>query len=61
MDIHKLIGEEVLVLWISRPSMKWCWCWWGEEGSHEPTLIIYIYGTLLFMHLITLATFNDLH
>lgn len=61
MDIHELFGEEVLVLWISRPSMKWCWCWWGAGGSHEPTLIIYIYGSLLFMHLITLATFNDWH
>lgn len=25
MDIYELIGEEVLVLWISRFSMKWCW------------------------------------
>lgn len=31
MDNHELIGEEVLVLWMRRPSMKWCW--WGGGGG----------------------------
>lgn len=57
MDIYELFGEEVLVLWIRRFSMKWCW--WGEEGSYELILIIYIYGLLLFMYLIILVIFND--